>query len=57
MFSVGYAMLIESHHTPAAVRLLVAVCLIAGYCSGEYMDILFIIKISNFSKTMLLLKG
>ena len=30
-----YAMLMESHHVPVAIRFLVAVCLIAGYCSGK----------------------
>ena len=34
-------MLMESHHVPVAVRLLVAVCLIAGYCSDEYIEILY----------------
>ena len=32
----GCYRLMESHHVPVAVRLLVAVCLIARYCSGEY---------------------
>ena len=31
------ARLMEFHHEPVAVRLLITVvCLIAGYCSGEY---------------------